>query len=188
MKLTKKQIKSAHEAIERYVHTYLDIRQLLGEEDDLCKKCLAYFERHKHKFNPDRNESIEAFAMAKADSCLKHEARAVARENRRKKEYTDSCDFAHGEMREKRLIKRLVMKAWWKLSPEERGIIGWELCGLELEVLRGIWRISKRGFYKFHVNPARQKFAEEFGKVAGNPKWYAKLRAEVLAKGNSKGN
>ena len=183
MKLTEEQINSAHEAIKGYVHTYLDIRQLLGEEADLCKKCLAYFERHKHKFNPDRNESIEAFAMAKADSCLKHEARAVARENRRKKEYTDSCDFDRGENAEKRLIKRLVEKAWKKLSPEECGIIAWILCGGELKELQKIWRISKRAFFKNHVNPARQRFAEEFGKVADNPKWYAKLRAEVLAKG-----
>ncbi len=182
MKLTKEQIESAHEAIKKCVHKYLEVRQLLSEEADLCTKCIAYFKRHKHKFNPDRNESIEAFAMAKANSCLKHEARAVARENRRKKEYIDSLAFDRDEKAEKRLVKRLVMKAWEKLSDEQRGIIGWELCGFTIELLADIWKISKKNFFQNHVNPAREAFAEAFGEVVGNPELYAKLRAEVVAK------
>ena len=123
MKLTKKQIQSAYEAIKNYVHTYVDIRQLLGEEDDLCKKCLAYFERHKHKFNPDRNESIEAFAMAKADSCLKHEARAVAREKQREKIAAFRRVNAHWEVLDQKRTAALVREALSQLPPEQVEIL-----------------------------------------------------------------
>ena len=166
----------AYEAIKQYVQTHVN-----GDVDDLYCACCNAYDRQKDGYDEAKGE-IEDFAAEVARTCLFDEGRAADTRKCREKGHTESLNRHHDEKREKKRIKRLVEKAWWKLSPEERGIIGWELCGLELEVLAAIWGISESKFYKYHVNPARQKFAEAFGKVAGNPKLYAKLRAEVLAK------
>jgi hypothetical protein len=176
-KLMKKtNTEQAYEAIKQYVQTHVN-----GDADDLYCACCNAYDRQKDGYDAAKGE-IEDFAAEVARTCLFDEGRAADSRKCREVEHYDSRARNRDEKREKKRIKRLVMKAWWKLSPEERGIIGWELCGFELDLLQKIWGISKRGFYNFHVNPARQKFAEAFGKVAGNPKLYAKLRAEVLAR------
>ena len=167
----------AYKAIKDYVQTHVN-----GDADDAYCACCNAYDRQKDGYNEAKG-TIEDFAAEVARTCLFDEGRAADTRKNREKAYTESHNRHHSEKREKRILRVLVKKAIKKLPPEERGIIAWILCGLELKVLADIWKISESKFYKLHVNPARQKFAEAFGKVAGNPKWYAKLRAEVLAKG-----
>ena len=166
----------AYEAIKQYVQTHVN-----GDVDDLYCACCNAYDRQKDKYDEAKGE-IEDFAAEVARTCLFDEGRAADARKCREVEHYDSRVRNRGEKAERKRIRVLVEKAWKQLPPEERGIIAWILCGFELDLLQKIWGISKRAFFKNHVNPARQKFAEAFGKVVGNPKLYAKWRAEVLAK------
>ena len=174
--MTHKEIIQAYDAIKDHVQTHVT-----GDADDLFCACQNAFDRLKDGYDKDIGE-IENFAAEVARSTLSHESDAADARKCRKKVHNESLNRHHGEKAEKKNICALVEKALKKLSPEDRGIIAWTLCGWELQVLQDIWGISKRGFFKYHVLPARQRFAEAFGEVVGNPKLYAKLRAEVLAK------
>jgi hypothetical protein len=169
-------IKRAYKAIKDHVRTHVT-----GDADDLFCACQDAFDRQKHQYDAAKGE-IEDFAAAVARSALSHEAEAADTRKCREVEHYDSRALRHGEKREKKRISALVEKALKKLPAEDRGIIAWELCGLELKVLQDIWQISEKAFYKYHVNPARDAFAKAFGEVVGNPKLYAKLRSEVFAK------
>ena len=172
----------AYEAIKDYVQT-----RVTGDADDAYCACCNAYDRQKDKYDEAKGE-IEDFAIGVASGQLTNEFDAADTRKNREKAYTESHNRHHSEKREKRHIKRLVEKAFKQLSPKDRGIIAWILCGWKLKVLADIWKISESKFYKYHVNPARQRFAEAFGEVVGNPKLYAKLRAEVLAKGKENEN
>ena len=174
--MTHKEIIQAYDAIKDHVQTHVT-----GDADDLFCACQNAFDRLKNGYDEAKGE-IKDFAAEVARSTLSHESDAADTRKSREVEHYDSRAREHAEIVERKRICALVEKAMKKLSPEDRGIIAWTLCGWELQVLQDIWGISKRGFFKYHVLPARQRFAEAFGEVVGNPKWYAKLRAEVLAK------
>ena len=180
--MTHKEIIQAYAAIQKHVQTHVN-----GDADDLFCACQDTFDRIKGKHNESKG-AIEDFAAGVARRQLANSVESMTDRKCREKEYTDSCARHRGEKAEKQRICALVEKALKELSPKDRGIIAWTLCGLELKVLADIWKISESKFYKLHVNPARQKFAEAFGEVVGNPKLYAKLRAEVLAKGKETKN
>ena len=113
---------------------------------------------------------------------MANEQELIANRKCREVEHYDSRALRHGEKAERKRISALVEKALKKLPAEDRGIIAWELCGLSLNLLADIWGVSHGWFNEGFVQPARQKFAKAFGEVVGNPKLYAKLRSEVLAK------
>ena len=167
----------AYEAIEQYVRKHVN-----GDADNAYCACCNFFDRHKDEYDESEGK-IEDFARATARSCLYIENNASTRRKDREKVYTESLSRHCGETAEKRHIKRLVEQAVMALPAEARGIIAWKLCGLSYELLADIWRISWSCFYEVYLEPARQRFAKAFGEVVGNPKLYAKLRAEVLAKG-----
>ena len=167
----------AYKAIKDYVQTHVN-----GDADDACCACCNTYDRIKDKYNEAKGK-IEDFAAGVARRQVSNSRDAEDDRKCREKGYTDLYNLDRGHKIEKRRICVLVEQAMKKLSPEERGIIAWILCGFELQVLQAIWGISEQAFFKHHVNPARQRFAEAFGKVVGNPKLYAKLRVEVLAKG-----
>ena len=180
--MTHKEIIQAYAAIQKHVQTHVT-----GDADDLFCACQNAFDRLKDGYDKDVGEIVD-FAAAVARSYLYVENNASMRRKCREVEHYDSRARERGEKAEKQRICALVEKALKKLSPKDRGIIAWTLCGWKLQVLQDIWGISKKGFLKYHVNPARQRFAEAFGEVVGNPKLYAKLRAEVLAKGKENEN
>ena len=174
--MTHNEIIRAYNAIQNHVQ-----KHVTGDADDLFCACQNAFDRLKDGYDKDIGE-IENFAAEIARTCLFDEGRAADTRKCREKAYTEFLNRHHGEKAEKKNICALVEKALKKLSPEDRGIIAWTLCGWEINLLTKIWGISERAFIKYHANPARQRFAEAFGEVVGNPKLYAKLRAEVLAK------
>ena len=167
----------AYEAIEQYVRKHVN-----GDADNAYCACCNFFDRHKDEYD-EAIGKIEDFARATARSCLYVENNASTRRKNREKGHAESLSRHSGETAEKRHIKRLVEQAVMALPAEARGIIAWKLCGLSYELLADIWEISWACFYEVYLVPAQHEFAVAFGKVAGNPKWYAKLRAEVLAKG-----
>ena len=167
----------AYEAIKQYVQTRVN-----GDADDLFCACCNAYDRQKDKYNEGKGE-IEVFAIGVASGQLTNEFDAADSRKDREKAYAESLSRHSGETAEKRHIKRLVEQAVMALPAEARGIIAWKLCGLSYELLADIWEISWACFYEVYLVPAQHEFAVAFGKVAGNPKWYAKLRAEVLAKG-----
>ena len=175
--MTHNEIIRAYDAIQDYVQT-----RVRGDADDLFCACQNAFDRQKDKYDEAKGE-IEDFAAEIARTCLFDEGRAADTRKSREKAHNESLNWHHGEKAEKKRICVLVEKAMKKLSPKDQGIIAWILCGWEINLLTKIWGISERAFIKYHANPARQRFAKAFGEVVGNPKWYAKLRAEVLAKG-----
>ena len=185
--MKKTRTERAYEAIKKHVQTHVK-----GDVDDAFCACCNTYDRQKDGYDEEKGE-IEDFAAEIARSTLSHEADAADTRKDREKVYTESLNRHCGEKREKRHINRLVEKALSKLTDPEFAIIVWDLyksdeyiCSLHrlAEILGMPWETFRRN----KLEPARQKFSEAFGKVAGNPKWYAKLRAEVLAKGNSKGN
>ena len=172
----------AYKAIKDYVQKHVN-----GDADDLYCACCNTYDRQKDGYDEAKGE-IEDFAAEIARTCLFDEGRAADSRKNREKVYTESHNRHHGEKREKRLINRLVKKALSKLTDSEYTIIVWDLYKSDeymcsLHRLAEIWEMPWETFRRNKLEPARQRFAEEFGKVAGNPKWYAKLRAEVLAKG-----
>ena len=175
--MTHNEIIQAYDAIQKYVQTRVD-----GDADDLFCACQNAFDRLKDGYDEAKGE-IEDFAIGVAFGQLPHEFDAADTRKNREKAHNESLNWHHGEKAEKKNICALVENAMKKLSPEDRGIIAWTLCGLSYELLADIWRISWSCFYEVYLEPARQRFAKAFGEVVGNPKWYAKLRAEVLAKG-----
>ena len=175
--MTHNEIIQAYDAIKDHVQ-----KHVTGDADDLCCACCNAFDRLKGGYDKDIGE-IEDFAAEVARSYLYVEDNASTRRKCREVEHYDSRAREHGEKAEKKRICVLVEKAMKKLSPKDQGIIAWTLCGWEINLLTKIWGISERAFIKYHANPARQRFAKAFGEVVGNPKLYAKLRAEVLAKG-----
>ena len=175
--MTDKEIIRAYKAIQNHVQ-----KHVTGDADDLFCACQNAFDRLKDKYDEAIGE-IEDFAAEVARSYLYVENNAFTRRKCREVEHYDSRAREHGEKAEKKRICVLVEKAMKKLSPKDQGIIAWILCGWEINLLTKIWGISERAFIKYHANPARQSFAKAFGEVVGNPKLYAKLRAEVLAKG-----
>ena len=180
--MKKTRTERAYKAIEQYVQKHVN-----GDADDAYCACCNFFDRHKDEYDEAIGE-IENFACATARSCLYIENNASTRRKNREKGHTESHSRHHGEKREKRLINRLVKKALSKLTDQEYTIIVWDLYKSDeymcsLHRLAEIWGLPWETFRRNKLEPARQRFAEEFGKVAGNPKWYAKLRAEVLAKG-----
>ena len=175
--MTHEEIIRAYDAIQDYVQT-----RVTGDADDLFCACQNAFDRLKDKYDEAIGE-IEDFAAEVARSYLYVENNAFTRRKCREVEHYDSRAREHGEKAEKKNICALVENAMKKLSPEDRGIIAWTLCGLSYELLADIWRISWSCFYEVYLVPAQQRFAKAFGEVVGNPKLYAKLRAEVLAKG-----
>ena len=174
--MTHKEIIRAYDAIQDYVQTRVE-----GDADDLFCACQNAFDRQKAKYDEAKGE-IEDFAIGVAFGQLPHEFDTADSRTNREKAYTESLNRHHGEKAEKKNICALVEKALKKLSPEDRGIIAWTLCGLSCNLLADIWGVSQGWFNEGFVQPARQRFAEAFGEVVGNPKLYAKLRAEVLAK------
>ena len=180
--MKKTRTERAYKAIEQYVQKHVN-----GDADDAYCACCNFFDRHKDGYDEAKGE-IEDFAAEIARSTLSHEADAADNRKNREKGHTESHSRHHGEKREKRLVNRLVEKALSKLTDSEYTIIVWDLYKSDeymcsLHRLAEIWGLPWETFRRNKLEPARQRFAEEFGKVAGNPKWYAKLRAEVLAKG-----
>ena len=174
--MTHNEIIRAYKAIQNHVQ-----RHVTGDADDLFCACQNAFDRLKDGYDKDVGE-IEDFAAAVARSYLYVENNASTRRKCREVAHYDSRAREHAEIVERKRICALVEKAMKKLSPEDRDIIAWTLCGLSYELLADIWRISWSCFYEVYLVPAQQRFAKAFGEVVGNPKWYAKLRAEVLAK------
>ena len=175
--MKKTRTERAYKAIEQYVQKHVN-----GDADDAYCACCNFFDRHKDGYDEAKGE-IEDFAAEIARSTLSHEADAADNRKNREKGHAESLSRHSGETAEKRHIKRLVEQAVMALPAKARGIIAWKLCGLSYELLADIWEISWACFYEVYLVPAQHEFAVAFGKVAGNPKWYAKLRAEVLAKG-----
>ena len=175
--MTDKEIIQAYDAIQDHVQTHVT-----GDADDLCCACCNAFDRLKDGYDEAIGE-IEAFAAEVARSTLSHESDAADTRKNREKAHTESLNWQHGEKAEKKNIRALVEKTKKKLSPEDRGIIAWRLCGLSYNLLADAWKLPWETFRRNKLEPARQRFAKAFGEVVGNPKLYAKLRAEVLAKG-----
>ena len=180
--MKKTRTERAYEAIKKHVQTHVN-----GDVDDAYCACCNTYDRQKDGYDEAKGE-IEDFAAEIARSTLSHEADAADSRKDREKAYAESLSRHSGEKREKRLINRLVKKALSKLTDSEYTIIVWDLYKSDeymcsLHRLADIWGLPWETFRRNKLEPARQRFAEEFGKVAGNPKWYAKLRAEVLAKG-----
>ena len=166
----------AYKAIKKYVQTRVE-----GDADDLFCACQNAFDRLKDGYDEAKGE-IEDFAIGVAFGQLPNEFDAADTRKCREKAYTESLNRHHGEKAEKKNICALVEKALKKLSPEDRGIIAWKLCGLSYNLLADAWKLPWETFRRNKLEPARQRFAKAFGEVVGNPKLYAKLRAEVLAK------
>ena len=175
--MTHNEIIRAYKAIQKHVQ-----KHVTGDADDLFCACQNAFDRQKDKYDEAIGE-IEDFAAEVARSYLYVEDNASTRRKCREVEHYDSRARHHGEKAEKKNICALVEKAMKKLSPKDRGIIAWTLCGLSCNLLADIWGVSQGWFNEGFVQPAQQRFAKAFGEVVGNPKLYAKLRAEVLAKG-----
>ena len=176
----KSRTERAYEAIKQHVQTHAT-----GDVDDLCCACCNAFDRLKGAYEKARGE-IENFAAEIARSTLSHESDAADSRKGREEVYADWCALFRGEEAEKRRVRELVARALCELSTKDRGILAWELCGLSLILLAEIWGISKQAFFRCHVNPAQDAFAEAYGKVVGNEKWYAQLRREM--KNKKKGN
>ena len=174
--MTHNEIIRAYKAIKDHVQ-----RHVTGDADDLFCACQNAFDRLKDKYDEAIGE-IEDFAAEVARSYLYVENNAFTRRKCREVEHYDSRAREHGEKAEKKNIRALVEKAKKKLSPEDRGIIAWRLCGLSYNLLADAWKLPWETFRRNKLEPARQRFAKAFGEVVGNPKLYAKLRAEVLAK------
>ena len=174
--MTHNEIIRAYKAIKDHVQ-----KHVTGDADDLFCACQNAFDRLKDGYDKDVGE-IEDFAAEVARSTLSHESDAADTRKNREKAHNESLNWHHGEKAEKKNICALVEKAMKKLSPEDRGIIAWGHCGLSYNLLADIWGVSQGWFNEGFVQPAQQRFAEAFGEVVGNPKLYAKLRAEVLAK------
>ena len=175
--MTHNEIIRAYKAIQNHVQ-----KHVTGDADDLFCACQNAFDRLKGAYEKARGE-IEDFAAAVARSYLYVEDNASTRRKCREVEHYDSRAREHGEKAEKKNIRALVEKTKKKLSPEDRGIIAWRLCGLNYNLLADAWKLPWETFRRNKLEPARQRFAKAFGEVVGNPKLYAKLRAEVLAKG-----
>ena len=179
-KTMKSRTEQAYTAIENHVQTHAT-----GDVDDLCCACCNAFDRLKNGYNEDDGE-IEDFAAVVARTCLFDEGRAADSRKDREEVYADWCALFRGEEAEKRRVRELVARALSELSPKDRGILAWELCGLSLNLLAEIWGIAQGWFNEGFVQPARDAFAEAYGKVVGNEKWYAQLRREM--KNKKKGN
>ena len=175
--MTHKEIIQAYDAIKDHVQ-----KHVTGDADDLFCACQNAFDRQKDKYDEAKGE-IEDFAIGVAFGQLPHEFDAADTRKNREKAHNESLNWHHGEKAEKKNICALVENALKKLSPEDRDIIAWGLCGLSYNLLADIWGVSQGWFNEGFVQPAQQRFAEAFGGVVGNPKLYTKLRAEVLAKG-----
>ena len=179
--MTTKEIKQAHAAIEEYVQKYVFNRGLQREEHDLCKECFACFERRKHKFDKKQKASITKFAKDAARSCLSHGARGSERREDREKIYATRAWNLRGELSNQSHTNSLVYEAMSYLPPDQIEIMLYIIQNQDLEDLAEERGISKSWFYERHIQAAKNAFAMVFGEVVGNPKWYAKLRAEVLA-------
>ena len=178
--MKKTRTERAYEAIKQHVQTHVT-----GDADDLCCACCNAYDRQKDKYDEAIGE-IEDFAIGVAFGQLSNEFDAADSRKDREEVYADWCALFRGEEAEKRRVRELVARALSELSTKDRGILAWELCGLSLILLAEIWGISKQAFFRCHVNPAQDAFAEAYGKVVGNEKWYAQLRREM--KNKKKGN
>ena len=185
--MKKTDTEQAYKAIKDYVQTHVN-----GDADDAYCACCNFFDRHKDEYD-EAIGKIEDFARATARSCLYVENNASTRRKNREKVYTESHNQHRGETAERGRIQRLVEKALSKLTDSEFAIMVWDLYKSDdymcsLHRLAEIWGLPWETFRRNKLEPARQKFAEAFGEVVGNPKLYAKLRAEVLAKGKETKN
>jgi hypothetical protein len=66
---------AAYAAIDKYVHSYLFNRGLLGLEEDVRTKCHDFFATYVPWYEKYGRVSIETFACRAANACIKNAAR-----------------------------------------------------------------------------------------------------------------
>ena len=156
---------AAYAAIDKYVHSYLFNRGLLGLEKDACAECHDFFETYKHLYRENGRASLETFACRTADSCLKNILRAMRRQKRRERVASFRLGLKRGDTLDQKKTIALVREALRRLPWEQVEILLWIQEGKSLDDLAKNRQVAKSTFYDRDVKAAKTAFIDIYQKL-----------------------